>query len=89
MDDSPYSNREIDEKWDNIANALSRIEIQTTTTNGRVTKLERNVEIDKAVHDAQLKLIKNFLYVLSSTMVFILGSIVVPIITTWMQTHGV
>ena len=41
MDDSPYSNREIDEKWDNIANALSRIEIQTTTTNGRVTKLER------------------------------------------------
>jgi hypothetical protein len=40
-DMTPYSKREIDEKWQEIANALSRIEIQTTTTNGRVSKLER------------------------------------------------
>lgn len=36
-----YSNREIDEKWQDIANSLSRIEIQTTTTNGRVKTLEK------------------------------------------------
>ena len=36
----PYLNRELDEKFVDIANALSRIEIQTTTTNGRVNKLE-------------------------------------------------
>ena len=41
MSDAPYSKREIDEKWSDIANALSRIEIQTTLTNGRVRKLER------------------------------------------------
>lgn len=41
MTEKNYSKREIDEKWSDIANALSRIEIQTTTTNGRVTKLER------------------------------------------------
>lgn len=41
MTDDPYSNREIEEKWSDIANALSRIEIQTTLTNGRVRKLER------------------------------------------------
>ena len=41
MPETPYSNREIKEKWDDIANALSRIEVQTTTTNGRVTKLEK------------------------------------------------
>lgn len=37
----PYSNREIEEKWIDIANSLSRIEVQTTTTNGRVRKLEQ------------------------------------------------
>ena len=37
----PYSNREIKEKWDDITNALSRIEVQTTTTNGRVNALEK------------------------------------------------
>lgn len=41
MDDSSYSKREIDEKYGEIANALPRIEIQTTMTNGRVRKLER------------------------------------------------
>lgn len=36
----PYLNRELDERFVDIANSLSRIEIQTTTTNGRVNKLE-------------------------------------------------
>ncbi len=40
-DNSPYSKREQDEKWEQIVNALSRIEVQTTTTNGRVSKLEK------------------------------------------------
>lgn len=39
--DTPYSPREIREKWSDIANSLSRIEVQTTTTNGRVSKLEK------------------------------------------------
>lgn len=45
MDNKPYSKREQDEKWAEIANALSRIEIQTTTTNGRVTRLEKIITV--------------------------------------------
>jgi len=40
-DSKPYTNREIKEKWDDIANSLSRIEVQTTTTNGRINALEK------------------------------------------------
>lgn len=40
-ENSPYSNREIREKWHDITNSLSRIELQTSLTNGRVDKLER------------------------------------------------
>ncbi len=36
-----YSNREIDEKFDDILGGLGRIEGQTTKTNGRVTAVER------------------------------------------------
>ena len=45
--DAPYLNREIDEKWKDITDSLSRIEAQTTKTNGRVTALEmwKNVEV--------------------------------------------
>ena len=39
--DMPYTNREVREKWHDIANSLTRIELQTTTTNGRVSKLEK------------------------------------------------
>ena len=39
--DTPYQNREIDEKFTDIKETLIRIEKQTTKTNGRVTKLER------------------------------------------------
>ena len=85
MNDSPYSKREIDEKWNDIANALSRIEIQTTTTNGRVSKLERNQDIDKAVHDAQMIFIKRLLYVVTSSLIFLIGSVAVPIITAYIQ----
>lgn len=42
-DNHPYTKREQDEQWARIANALSRIEIQTTTTNGRVSKLEKHM----------------------------------------------
>lgn len=36
----PYRNREIKEMIDDVRNSLQRIEVQTTTTNGRVSKLE-------------------------------------------------
>jgi hypothetical protein len=39
--DLPYSNREIREKWHEINNKLQEILVQTTTTNGRVRKLEQ------------------------------------------------
>lgn len=49
MSDIPYQNREIDDKFSDIKDALFRIEneklpvliTQVTKTNGRVTKLER------------------------------------------------
>lgn len=39
MPDIPYSNRELDEKFTDIMDSLGRIEIQTTTTNGKVAKI--------------------------------------------------
>lgn len=45
MTDTPYANREIDEKFTDIKDTLLRIEAQTTKTNGRVNKLERNLLI--------------------------------------------
>lgn len=41
MDLSPYSNREIDERFKAIAAALTRIEAQTIKHNGRMTRMER------------------------------------------------
>lgn len=41
MPEEPYKNREIREMMDDVRNSLQRIEIQTTTTNGRVSQLER------------------------------------------------
>ena len=45
MNDAPYANRELDEKFTDIRDALARIEGQTSKTNGRVTRLERNLLI--------------------------------------------
>ena len=41
MNEEPYHNREIREMFDDVKDALDRIERQTTQTNGRVTVLER------------------------------------------------
>lgn len=40
MAEQPFSNREITAKFDEIIDIATRIETQTTKTNGRVTKLE-------------------------------------------------
>ncbi len=39
--DTPYANREIDEKFVDIQRSLDRIEVQTTKHNGRMTRMER------------------------------------------------
>lgn len=41
MPEVPYNNREIDHHVADIRASLSRIEMQTTMTNGRVNKLEK------------------------------------------------
>jgi hypothetical protein len=43
MDERPYQNREIDEKFGDIKLQLDRIEDQTTKTNGRVRWLEKMI----------------------------------------------
>jgi hypothetical protein len=43
MEESPYANREIDEKFSDIKDSLNRIESQTTKTNGRVRWLEKMI----------------------------------------------
>lgn len=40
MAEQPFSNREITAKFDEIIDIATRIETQTTKTNGRVTALE-------------------------------------------------
>lgn len=41
--DTPYQNREIDEKFGDIQASLDRIETQTIATNGRVRWLEKMI----------------------------------------------
>lgn len=41
MDDAPYTNREIREKWHDIANDLGAILTQTTKTNGSIAEINR------------------------------------------------
>lgn len=41
MTEEPYQNREIREMFSEVREALDRIELQTTKTNGRVSILER------------------------------------------------
>lgn len=40
MEEVPYQNREIREMFEDVQDSLTRIEKQTTQTNGRVSKLE-------------------------------------------------
>lgn len=40
MKESPYTNRELDDHFNDVKTVLARIECQTTKTNGRVNKLE-------------------------------------------------
>ena len=40
LTDPPYSNRELREKWKDMEESLNKILFQTTTTNGRVSRLE-------------------------------------------------
>lgn len=39
MDNTPYSNRELDEKFNRIEEKLDLIVVQTTATNGKVRKI--------------------------------------------------
>jgi len=41
MEEEPYKNREIDEKFNDIMKELKEIKIQTTKHNGRMQKVER------------------------------------------------
>lgn len=45
MAEKQYSNRELDSKFITIIEKLEEIHAQTSKTNGRVTKLERNMLI--------------------------------------------
>lgn len=41
MTEDPFSNREITEMFKDITNGLTRVEAQTTKTNGRVNDMEK------------------------------------------------
>lgn len=41
MDESPFSNREIREMIGDVTKTLTRIELQTTLTNGKVAELQK------------------------------------------------
>lgn len=41
MEETPFSNREIREMFSDVTKTLSRIEMQTTATNGKVAELQK------------------------------------------------
>ena len=81
--DKPYSKREIDQKFEqstklsegfetDIRQALTRIETQTSMTNGRVTRLERW---------------QSYVVGFCACVSLILFSAVIPIISAWVGGH--
>jgi hypothetical protein len=67
----PYSNRELDEKFGDIKESLNRIEAQTTKTNGSV---------------ANLKLWRAYLTGAVTIIAFLLASVGIPLISSYIQT---
>lgn len=68
--ETPYQNREIDEKFTEIRATLSRIETQTTKTNGSV---------------ANLKMWKAYLTGATAVMMFLFTAILIPLITAYVS----
>jgi hypothetical protein len=83
MSEKNYSKREIDQKFEqsgklsesfeaDIRQALTRIETQTSMTNGRVTRLERW---------------QSYVVGFCACVSLILFSAVIPIISAWVGAH--
>jgi hypothetical protein len=106
MPEAPYSNRELDSKFNGLgdkidelkdtvvdrltdfetsaSSALSEISAQTTKNNGRVTALEREV----SAQDTANQVFRARIYTAITILVFILGSILVPIAAAWISTSS-
>jgi hypothetical protein len=83
MADKPYSKRELDDKFaqtearditfkQDVREALTRIETQTSMTNGRVTRLERW---------------QSYVVGFCACLSLVLFSAVIPVITAFIQAH--
>lgn len=68
-DISPYSNRELDEKFYDIKDSLNRIEEQTKKTNGSV---------------ASLKIWRAYLTGGMAVIIFLVTSVGIPLVSGWL-----
>lgn len=72
MEEQPYKNRELQEKFADIREYLIRIEDQTTKTNGRVNRLEG---------------FQKYIIGFCTAIGIILVSIVIPLISAILSSH--
>jgi hypothetical protein len=79
--ESPYQNREIDEKFDDIKLSLDRIEAQTIKTNGAVAETKK----DLAKLDLNYKQWRAYLTGALTVLTFFIAVILIPIIGSIIQ----
>jgi hypothetical protein len=72
MPEEPYKNREIEEMFSDVKATLTRIETQTTKTNGRVGKLEKW---------------QNFVVGFCVCMSIMFISIIIPLLAAFIAAH--
>ena len=74
--------KNIDGRLDSQDVMLDKILTQAKYTNGRVNQLE----VDRAIFQAQLSVVRRMMYVVGAVLVFVVGQVVIPLFTPLIQS---